>query len=214
MGRLIMKDIYLQKSSIRFMLIYLVIVIVLMDSYPMDGKYFVFIITIAYAFSIIAFAYDEKAKGEIVINSLPVSRKDVVLSKYISFFAYTFAITVVCALVGIILNILKFPVNISVMKLTVIKPLITAAIILSSINFPFYFRFGYQKGRLVSTITFMAVFIGSMTFFNAAENKKCSLSGILSGSKPVLDIIWFAVLGVIFAISIMLSTAAYEKRDL
>ena len=89
-----------------------------------------------------AASYDEKNKSEIILNSLPLKRNDIVIAKYISTFAFSILGIIYSILIGFIGNFIGLSMFTRLISLKDIVLVLTSVCILSSIFFPVYFKFG------------------------------------------------------------------------
>ncbi|MEY9971210.1 ABC-2 type transport system permease protein [Lysinibacillus sp. RC46] len=86
MVNLIIKDVLIQKKII---LLYIPIIIILLLGSMSSPLYFGFIFSISFIMT--SFSYDEKDNANILFNSLPYTRKEIVSSKYIGSLVFTLA---------------------------------------------------------------------------------------------------------------------------
>jgi ABC-2 type transport system permease protein len=94
MFNLLIKDLLIQKKSLWYLLFYILILLLVFTSTSMDGDIAVVLYAtctcfIGYLLIAGACSYDEQNRSEVFLNSLPITRKDIVLSKYLSIFVYT-----------------------------------------------------------------------------------------------------------------------------
>ncbi|KEK26149.1 ABC-2 transporter permease [Bacillus gaemokensis] len=145
------------------------------------------------------FYSDEKNKSEKIFNSLPVSRKQIVLAKYI-FALVILIISVIIAYftVGIQLK----AENAEFIKTTVF-PSISLILIFLSLVLPVYFMLGYQKTFIIAFFILIApIFI--LEFFFKINIEKVNLhSGFLyMGATCML------------VLSMLVCTKLYERREI
>jgi ABC-type transport system involved in multi-copper enzyme maturation permease subunit len=93
--------------------------------------------------TITTLAYDEKAKWDRYALTMPVSRTDIVLSKYLLAFLCSAAGTLISFAVGLALsqNITE--------ALSTSLAFLSLAMIFASIVLPILFKFGVEKGRMI-----------------------------------------------------------------
>lgn len=214
MFKFIYKDLALQKSTIRFMLVFLVVVLVIMNTMDSDGKYLVFATSVVYCLTITGFAYDEKAKGEYIINSMPVTRDEVVLSKYFSMLIYTVWVVIFIGLLGYLINILGLNIGLRMMNLKVIRNILIANVLICSINFPVIFKFGYRKGKIVGTLTYIVLFSCTAAAFDVSSKDSPSILMTLGTGSAAVNVLIFVTLAAIALISLITSMKVYETKDL
>ena len=137
-----------------------------------NGALSVATVGVSYMLMIQACARDEKNKSEIMLNSLPLRRRDIVLAKYLSVFPY--------ALLGIsfylfaqgVISVTGIPITLGNLSLEGIIGVLVAIVGMISVYFPIYFKLGYLRSNIVTTI----LFLGS--FFSAFALIQYGLKGI------------------------------------
>ena len=99
-----------------------------------------------------ATAYDEQAKWDAYVLSLPVSRDRIVAARYLSTALLSLAGGVVALLAGLfLLDGLADPQGLLIM----VAASFACPLLLCSILFPLFFRFGLQKARLAIVLIFL-----------------------------------------------------------
>ena len=93
--------------------------------------------------TITTLAYDEKAKWERYALTMPVSRADIVLSKYLLAFLCAAAGTLISTAIGAILT------KDIAAALSDSLAFLSLAMVFSSIVLPLLFKFGVEKGRML-----------------------------------------------------------------
>lgn len=111
-----------------------------------------------YMLMVQAITLDDKNKSEIMLNSLPLRRRDIVLAKYLSVFLYAALTVVVFRIAQGVVSITGIPIPIGRMSLEGISEALVAMTVLMSIYFPVYFKFGFLRSRMVGMILFFACF--------------------------------------------------------
>lgn len=148
-------------------------------------------------------SYDEKAKWDKYALSMPLSRDDMVISKYIiSIIFFTAAF-----LLNIILNLLMGSTEIGKM-LFESTVLCAVGILYISIILPILFKYGVEKSRLIVMMVFFTPWI--MIVILSKLNINIPYEQILNKSSFILSIISILV----FIISILISLNIYKRKEL
>jgi len=156
---LLFKDLLIQKKNFLFALFYLVFLIFIFREPPLsDAVYSTNTVVIVYLFTMHASSYDDKNRSEVLLNSLPVRRREIVLAKYLSTFLY--------AVIGLAGTILFMAVlGVAGLKslgrmpgLQEIAGSLSGAVLLNSVYYPLYFKFDAMKVRFLSIIVFVLIF--------------------------------------------------------
>ncbi|MGI6576310.1 MAG: ABC-2 transporter permease [bacterium] len=156
---LLKKDLLIQKKSFLFLFFYGIFLLITFNN-PVfrDTVYSMGLIITVYFFLITANMEDEKNKSEIVLNSLPLRRSQLVLAKYLSVFVYIFIGAIILGGLGLLFQLPAIPFTPRLLNLT---DLLTASFLISicvSIYLPLYFRFGATALRFFSVIFFLCFF--------------------------------------------------------
>lgn len=156
---LLKKDLLIQKKSFLFLFLYGIFMFIVFNNPVFEDMIYIMGMIIAvYFFLVTASFEDEKNKSEIILNSLPLSKSQIVLAKYLSVFAYILIGAVFLGIVGLLFKLSAFPTTPRLIKAV---DLLAAGLLVSvyvSIYFPLYFRFGASALRLFSVIFFLIFF--------------------------------------------------------
>ena len=224
MLNLLIKDLVLQKKTLWFLLFYIPIFLLMLHSTTMDAD----IATVLYAtctcligYLLVAGAcsYDEQNRSEVLLNSLPIRRKDIVLSKYLSIFVYAligFAAGIVVALLNNFLGLgdmVRYPAG---------KDLIGALcgiVLIGASYYPLYFKFGSIKTRLLHVIVILATFlIPAGLVWLVDKYSQGTAYNLLTHFLSIPDWLQVVVVGMvfllIFVVSLMGSLRIYENKDI
>ncbi|GAA0730074.1 ABC-2 transporter permease [Clostridium malenominatum] len=208
MFNLIKKDILVQKKSIYFILFYLFIGLVAFKTMPDSATTYLIATTIAFFFIAGSFSYDEQNKTYMVINSLPIKRNSLIISKYISVLIYTLLSLLIIYIFTLIVFTLKLPYKIELLNLNHVFNVFIASMFLSSILLPIYCKFGYTKARVFTTLSYLLVFIAFNILGNIGTSIPMLLQGIKFGNLGLL-----ILMSLIFILSMFLSIKLYENRE-
>ncbi len=210
MKGLLLKDMYELIKQCRFILLFCIVYVFL--SFTESGYFFL-------AFSIIFFsllpttimALDERSKWESYAITMPYTRKEMVLSKYILSICGILFMSVLYELVNIILYFINSSYAMSFMdSVNVILPFCFLAIILSSINLPINFKFGAEKGRLGTILICVIIgVIGGGLFTESSVS-----SELINYIANIPSFVYLILIFVLWLISYFISVKIYEKRAL
>ncbi len=150
MKGLILKDIYNlkqhEKMYVLMMAVWLAIAII-----DKDSNFFAWVMTLfTLIVPISTIAYDEKAKWDRYALTMPLSRTDLVVSKYL--------LALLCALVGNCIAVIVGLVVSGNVKETLLSAMtfVSLGMVIVSVVLPFIFKLGVEKGRLVVVLVFLA----------------------------------------------------------
>lgn len=228
MLQLIWKDLMIQKKD-KTMLISVILSFVSAAVLPANPAMAGIILLMGvYLMVVYANAYDYKYQGEILINSLPVARKQVVLAKYLAAFAFAGYMLAIIIFVGIIMNITGWELKSGLDLFSSFGFLIVALFLLCiylAVYFPLYFKLGYQKSRWANFITLFSLygvlwFLGSMARTGeqagsvANESTPGVIFNVAAGQGDVLYYGLLLGLGFVFLfVSMRISVNIYQKKE-
>ena len=167
------------------------------DMYYLSG--IIAIMTLLVPITVIS--YDEKAKWERYALTMPISKGTVVVSRYL----LTIAISVVGGALSIIAG-LMISTSIKEVLLTNIS-VISIGLLITAISFPFVFKYGVEKSRLIMIFLFV---IPTLVFTVASEfNIPMPREEVMKQFAYFLPLIAL----VIIICSIKVSKMIYNKKE-
>ena len=216
MFNLIIKDIVIQKKTFLYALIFTIVASMgffYMNPGPNSVSLYVFSpIAINYMFIYFALSYDDKNKSEIVLNSLPLKRNDVVIAKYISIFVFVAIGLIYSIVIGFIGKAIGLPMFTTSISLSNVVAVISIACIFNSMIFPIYFKFGAMKTQIFTVIL---LFIPLLAFNNPNNFKELKIIRFINNSSSLTLISLALVTSLIFfIISLIISIHIYSKKEL
>ncbi len=216
MKGLIIKDLCVLKNQMKTLLLVLAFFIIF-SIINEDATFILFLVPFYMIMILITtFNYDEFNKWDSYCNSLPLSRKEIVKSKYILFNA--------TSLIALILGILASFIIPSFIENTTFESLFASIIgvafgicLVISLLIPFYYKFGSSKGRIMLflCIVILALLIGAITSLDIFNNKELmniinSLNNLSLGMFTLLLIILTVI---IMSISYYISVRIYKNKE-
>lgn len=205
MLNLIKKDLILQKTTLPAYLLFLI-------SYLWVGMDVAYVIIICSAvFVIVSHQSDAKDNANILINSLPYSRKEIISSKYIGTLLFTLVIMPFC-LVGkyFITDGMKFQIPLESFVLSFLAVMLIAAFYI-----PFFVAFKVQT--LVPIFIFLSigvVFLLRKTPYLFNKYAKDVVTFLNETSDLKLFLILTAIAVGCYAVSWVLSIRIYQNKAL
>ena len=210
---LMKKDILVCKKYYAFSLIYIFSFSALFSEYGIL-LYGMIAIGVNYLINNTSMAFDDKYKADIMINILPVSRKNIVTAKYLNVLIVIFYVSVIYYL-SVLVTAFKpiFGVKIPVVDLTTILISLLIICIFNSIEIPLYFILGYQKTRFFGLITFFGFFALSGFLANNIQiNEK--LNYFINNSSNIIKCALVLLITIFISyISYIISINIYRKKD-
>lgn len=216
---LITKDILQLKTYKRTLIIFIVIFTLTSISQESGlGNILAIMLTLGFGmFSMASFNYDELNKADRYILTLPLTKKEVVLSKYI----LVIGSTVIGNIIGITLGVvLTFAINKQVPN---IEELISVGLgsvlgigIIEAIQIPCVYKWGAEKGRIqmVVVTALVALLAGGIIFIGEKANIQFPANNILEIFSKFLPLIFIGITIIIYYISYKVSYKIYFKKEI
>ena len=217
---LLLKDIFLQKKSFLFALGYsLFVLIAFQNEVFAETSYIMGAMATAYMLVLGACAYEEKNNSEVILNSLPLKRADIVRARYLSSFVSVVAAFIIIGVLGALMKGVGLPIPLRYVRTRDVIAVIVSLSLLCSLYFPVYFRYGYIKSRFFNLVMFMLVFF--VPSFALSFMKEGSTNEILNRVVAKMAVVtdWQISVGfviaalILTAISMRISVFIYLKRE-
>lgn len=167
-------------------------------------------------FGIATFSYDEMAKADKYILTLPVTKKEVVLSKYV----LVISATIIGAILGIIVTIIvTFAMQKQLPDILELLSLGVGAIFgvgtVEAIQIPCIYKYGAEKGRIQIFIFILifALIIGAIVFVGEKLSISFSTNNWVEILLNFLPIVLILVTAVIYYTSYQISYKIYQKKS-
>lgn len=213
MLNLIRKDLIITKSYMIKALAVLIFYIFAFNEINKQVMYLMGMYLIVHVLISASFSYGEIAKEDYILRSIPINKKDIVLAKYVSVIVYFVAYLILIYLINFAINILNFDNIIKPIQISTIYFSLSVIFISAAIQLPIYFKFSYNKWRVVNGIIYVLFF--SMIF---KLNDNSSLINYIGNNNFTNNAFWeislipIIVSIILFSISSILSIRIYEKK--
>lgn len=221
MYNLIIKEFLVQKKTLLYGLVYTLLAAFLFKDFMPDGGalYIIAPVAVIYLFVNYSCGYDDKNKADVIFNSLPIKREEIVWSKYIAIFFFA-AYGIVCsALMGLICRYMDLPYISRLISLKDVIITLSCSVTFGSIFYPLYFKFGMVKMRLVNVFLFMAImFLPSIItelIQNNPENPAIKAVTQFFTDTPVWIIRMLTAVAMLaaFLVSVLISMKIYKNKE-
>ncbi len=200
MKGLIKKDFLIMKGNLKLIIVMLVVFFIM----ALQGQFNIsfipsFIIVMLFMST---FSYDEYNNWNAYAITLPGGRKNIVKSKFVAGLFLTLlsiVITVVLnCLVSVINSNLKFDDFVSTLLGSV-----SAIVLIQAIMYPFIFKYGMEKGRIILFVLSFAI-VGLIVLFSKVINIPLNIISFFNNY-------WFIIVPIILTISLFISYKISEK---
>lgn len=220
MASLILKDAIIQKKSFLYAVLYGLFILLVFSSGGgglETGAYIMGIVASTYLFIQTGLVIDDKNKTELVFNSLPINRKEIVLAKYISSFLASLVNLLIITVIGLLLSTV-FVEKIRIISYSDIIISLASVWLLIALYLPFYFRFGYIKTKIFNMFFFFLFFFGPtvlVSLITENPHHPISRAGASLITEHSLSFLGGTVfVGIVFLlISLAVSFKFYEDKE-
>lgn len=218
---LIIKDL-LQLKTYRKTLILFIFVFVVsgMQQETMDSAMSMITIMLILVFGMVGigtFSYDEMAKADRYILTLPLTRKEVVRAKYV--------LVILLTLIGAVVGVLASGIISYVMskELPDFLELISYALVgilgiafVEGIQIPCIYKFGAEKGRIqiFIVIAIMAFLLGGIFYIGEKININLPVNNILNILTNYMPLVLLTATVIIYFVSYKIAYKLYSKKEI
>lgn len=167
-------------------------------------------------FGVATFNYDEQAKTNGYILTFPLSKKEIVLSKYILIICATIIGAILGMILSIIINVVmssQIP-NIYELITTILAGILGIGII-EAIQIPCIYKWGAEKGRIQIFVVaaLIVLLIGGFFFIGNEMNIKLPIENMLNIVINYLPVILILATIIIYYISYRISIKIYNNKE-
>ncbi|TFZ12415.1 ABC-2 transporter permease [Bacillus cereus] len=196
MKQLILKDFIIQWKFLIWYILYPVFFyMALTDT---ENLFIIMSVIITIGATVKTFEADSKNESEVIVNSLPILRKQIVYAKYIVAIIILFiSVTVGCFTIG-----MKSGVNLFEFIETTMVASISFILLYLSFVLPIAFWLGYKKSIFITIVIFMAPIVVLEALFQINLEQIQLYNSLLFISSICM-----------FIISIFVSVKIYEQRE-
>lgn len=168
-------------------------------------------------FSVATFNYDEQAKADRYILTFPLTKKEIVLSKYVLVILSTIIGAIIGAIVsfGIVFAISKEMPDIPELISIVLGGILGIGFV-ESIQIPCIYKFGVEKGRIqiFIVIAIIAFLLGGIFFVIEKIDVNLQMNNLLNQMSNFLPIILVLTTAIIYYISYKVAYKIYSKKEI
>lgn len=204
MTGLILKDLLNLKRQLKIYIIFIIFYCAVFSSSNNFGMLSGMIIMFSVMVPVTAMAYDEKDKWDTYALTTPVSRKELVLSKYVVGLIFLFSAFIITLLLSLLFDRSMLSENI-LTSLVVLS----AGMTLISVLFPIFFKYGVEKGRILMMLILFAptaaLIFASKLGFTLPDIEELEFISFLY-CLPVIS-------SAVLAVSILISISIYRRKE-
>ena len=207
MLNLIRKDLLLNfssKQSVIFLILFFPFMLLVLETNS-TNIYSLMILSYGYVLNNMPFKYEVINKTHMLIQSLPIKKRDVVLSKYISMFINYFLGVIFVGIYFGIISVFRIKIG-EGLSISLIWQTLIIFIFITSISLPAYFRLPPRLGNIVNVMIYIII----INIFVIGSSDNIDILTALNGQRFNLPIIT----PIVYLISMLISIGLYETKDL
>ncbi|HWP95514.1 MAG TPA: ABC-2 transporter permease [Syntrophomonadaceae bacterium] len=219
MFQLIKKEFVLQKKTILFGFIYSIFLFFTF-AHPVlkNFTYVMAAFGICYIIIIGAAQADYKNHSDIILNSFPLTRREIVLSRYLSIFVFSFLAVILTGIIGLFFHMVPQPFTYRLINLNDVVVTLVSVMFLAAVSLPAYFKSGAQSIAIVNIFLFLLIFFAPAQIRNYLMNNTQqpwvqSLSYMAREQFWLLSFSGIGAMLVLFSISYFVSLRIYLNKD-
>lgn len=205
---LMKKDLYLSKKYFRSVFLIIFLVLLFGKNLQSRGIYFLLIVASIYVLMSAADNYDDVKNGKYIINSLPVNRKEIVVSKYSINIIMVIVILSFWMIISNLIFYFNLPLNIKPLTIKFSLSILSFIIIYGSLNYLIYFCIGGNKGSLVKTLLYIIIWAFSFDLFGKYNKLNW---GLINDMKYVVVGLFISL--IVMFISMSIAIRIYDRKD-
>lgn len=219
MTQLIKKELILEKKLFWFSFLYSIFLFfVFANPVIKECTYSMTAFGISYV-AILGIAQAEyKNNSDIVMNSLPVTRPEIVKAKYLSVLTCAVFALIIAGAVGLGFHQLPGTFHYRLINRFDILTTIVSVAVIAAVSLPVYFKTGAQWARMINMAVFMLIFFApaQVVEYLAKNNQQPWLINL---TVTISDNIWLITLGglgviaALLLVSYLISLGIYLHRD-
>lgn len=202
---LIKKDLLLMKTNAKSLLVIFIIYLLM----AINGNFDIVVMLPLFIMVLLisTFGYDEYNNWDAYVNALPVGRKNIILSKYLTSAILLVCSSIISCIIAYVLTFFYEKSDIS-HSLSYIGGCLCGMLITISLMYPLIFKYGSQKGRIAGF-----VLIAGSGFVLGLLSKMKVFSTVVNSFETYF-LIAFIVLTILMLIgSYIISVKIYSKRE-
>lgn len=162
-----------------------------------------------------AIGYDEKNKSDIILNSFPTNRSDIIISKYICLLIYFVVAAFIVTSIPMIADFV-FKKNICLFRAREIIIFFLCGITICSILIPLYYKFGYVNMKYVSLIFYLLIFSIPTIISKLEYQGKINIVSLVAkiGNDSVsMNMLLICIGLIIMFVSMFITIFIYKRKE-
>ena len=206
---LIYKDLMVMRKTLALYMVIFVVYGYMGIAYDQGGLMFAMVLVLSAILPVSSIAYDERCKWDKIANTAPLSRKEIVMAKYLFAILLTVFSVAVCFVIYLFDS--RMPMT---EKLIMCYMLTMGGMLYQALLLPVNIKFGAEKGR---NIMLAIMFVPVLLVVAVSNTGLVDLPAVvlfLENNEQLIPYIVTATVAVVYSVSVTLSVKIYENKDL
>ena len=206
---LIYKDLMVMRKTLALYMVIFVVYGYMGIAYDQGGLLIAMVLVMSSILPVSSIAYDERCKWDKIANTAPLSRKEIVMAKYLFAILLTVFSVAVCFVIYLFDS--RMPMT---EKLIMCYMLTMGGMLYQALLLPVNIKFGAEKGR---NIMLAIMFVPVLLVVAVSNTGLVDLPAVvlfLENNEQLIPYIVTATVAVAYAASVTLSVKIYENKDL
>ena len=206
---LVYKDLMVMKKTLALYMIIFAVYGYMSIAYDQGGLLYAMVLILSSMVPISTIAYDERSKWDRIANTTPLSRREIVVAKYLLAVTLTVFSVIVCFVIYLFDKRIPITENLIMCFSLVLMGMIYQALLL-----PVNIKFGAEKGRNIMLAIMFAPIILIMMISKTGIIDFAAIEMFLETNEHLIPYILVAFVAVLYTASIAMSVKIYENKDL
>ena len=206
---LIYKDLMVMRKTLALYMVIFVVYGYMGIAYDQGGLLIAMVLVMSSILPVSSIAYDERCKWDKIANTAPLSRKEIVMAKYLFAILPTVFSVAVCFVIYLFDS--RMPMT---EKLIMCYMLTMGGMLYQALLLPVNIKFGAEKGR---NIMLAILFVPVLLVVAVSNTGLVDLPAVvlfLENNEQLIPYIVTATVAVAYSVSVTLSVKIYENKDL
>lgn len=206
---LIYKDLMVMRKTLALYMVIFVVYGYMGIAYDQGGLLIAMVLVMSSILPVSSIAYDERCKWDKIANTAPLSRKEIVMAKYLFAILLTVFSVAVCFVIYLFDS--RMPMT---EKLIMCYMLTMGGMLYQALLLPVNIKFGAEKGR---NIMLAIMFVPVLLVVAVSNTGLVDLPAVvlfLENNEQLIPYIVTATVAVVYSVSVTLSVKIYENKDL
>ncbi|MBR5520408.1 MAG: ABC-2 transporter permease [Oscillospiraceae bacterium] len=209
MKGLILKDLFVLKDVLRIYIFIFAFYSWMALAENQTGLLLAIVFVCSTVLPINALAYDERSRWDRVANTMPVSRREIVMAKYM-------LSLILSAISSVVAGIIMLAGKVMPAEETLANIFIMLALsaLYQAVLMPIIYKFGSEKSRIIMMTAILVPWLGITAMSKLNFIDLSAAIDFMDANAAKMPVIIVAVVAAVYVLSVILSINIYKNKDL